>query len=166
MNSGFLRWLKVVLFGSALGLFFVLANLILWSFFPSANPLRHVQSGPPFRLSAGPVKQQLLFVIGSQLSAFRRDDYPAAYAFADSAMRSQISPATFEHLVKTSYPAIARSHAASFGIILDNGFEALVNVRITTRSGRNLRYRYFLHRESSGWKISGVIRVQAEGTTA
>jgi hypothetical protein len=167
MNPGskLLRWLKVTLFGCAFGLFLVAANFVLWSFLLGANPRGRARSGPPLRLSAGPVQQELDRVIGSQLSAFRRGDYAGAYAFADSVLQAQVSPAVFERMVKAGYPAIARSRSASFGVSLDNGEEAIVTVGIMSEPGRLLQYRYYLRREHGGWKISGVARVHAEGTT-
>jgi hypothetical protein len=159
-----LRWLKVTLLGCALGLLFVAADLVLLSFLTGANHGR-ARSGPPLRLSAGPVQQELARVIDSQLSAFRKGDYAGAYAFADSALQAQVSPAVFEHMVKTGYPAIARSRSASFGVSLDNGTEAIVTVGVMSQSGHLLQYHYLMRHEPAGWKISGVVRVRAEGTT-
>jgi hypothetical protein len=164
-DSRMLRWLKVVLLGCTLGLLLVAINLALWSFFMRAYPPGRARSAPFFQLSADPVKQQLVGVINSQLSAFRKGDYAGAYGLADSALRAQVSPATFQHMVENAYPAIARSRSASFGVILDNGDEAVVNVGITSQAGRMLQYRYILRREPAGWKISGVIRIPGQGTT-
>jgi Domain of unknown function (DUF4864) len=164
-DSKLLRWLKVTLFGCALGLFLVAANFILWSFLVRANPPGRPRSLAPFRLSAGPVEQELDRVIDSQLSAFRRGDYAGAYTYADSVLQAQVSPAVFERMVKTGYPAIARSRSASFGLSLDNGDEAVVTVGVRSEPGRLIQYRYYLRREHGGWKISGVVRVRAEGTT-
>src|SRR5580692_155478 len=167
MNSGpkLLRWLKVTLLGCALGLFLVTANFLLWSWLFDANRAGRMRSGPPLRLSAGSVQQELARVIDSQLSAFRKGDYTGAYAFADSALQAQVSPAVFEHMVKTGYPAIARSRSASFGVSLDNGTEAVVTVGVMSQSGHLLQYHYLMHHEPNGWRISGVVRVRAEGTT-
>jgi hypothetical protein len=164
-DSKLLRWLKVTLVGCALGLIFVAANLILWSFLLRENQAGRDRSGPPLRLSSEPVKQELARVIGSQLSDFRRGDYAGAYAFADSALQAQVSPALFEHMVKTGYPAIAESRSVSFGVSLDNGSEAIVTVGIMSQSGHLLQYHYFLLREHNGWRISGVVHVRAEGAT-
>ena len=167
MNSGpkLLRWLKVTLLGCALGLFLVTANFLLWSWLFDANRGGRMRSGPPLRLSAGSVQQELARVIDSQLSAFRKGDYADAYAFADSALQAQVSPAVFERMVKAGYPAIARSRSASFGVSLDNGTEAIVTVGVMSQSGHLLQYHYLLRREPGGWRISGVVRIHAEGTT-
>jgi hypothetical protein len=167
MNPGpkLFRWLKVTLLGCAFGLFLVTANFLLWSWLFDANRGGRMRSGPPLRLSAQSVQQELVRVIDSQLSAFRKGDYAGAYAFADSALQAQVSPAVFEHVVKTGYPAIARSRSASFGVSLDNGTEAVVTVGVMSQSGHLLQYHYLMHHEPNGWRISGVVRVRAEGTT-
>lgn len=165
-DSKLLRWLKVITLGCVLGLALVSADVLVWSLIRGANRPGHVRAGPPLLLSTEPVKAELVRVIGSQLSAFRRGDYTGAYAFADSNLQAQVTPAVFEHMVKTGYPAMARSRSASFGMILDNGVQAIVTVGIQTQSGRLIQYRYLLRREPDGWKISGVFRVRAEGSTA
>ena len=167
MNPGskLLRWLKVTLLGCVLGLLLVAANLVLWSFLRDAKRGAALRSGPPLHLSREAVQRELVRVIDSQLSAFRRGDYAGAYAFADSALQAQVSPAVFERLVKKGYPAIARSRSASFGVSLDNGDQAVVTVGILSQSGHLLQYHYLMHHEPNGWRISGVVRVRAEGTT-
>ena len=167
MNPGskLLRWVKVVLVGCALGLFLVAADLAVWSLLVRPGQARHLRAGPALVLSTEPVKAELVRVIDTQLSDFRRNDYAAAFAFADSDLQAQVTTNTFEHIVKTGYPAIARSRSASFGVMLDNGEEAVVAVSITSQSGRVTHYRYVLRHERSGWKISGVFRVPPQGRT-
>ena len=166
MNPGskLLRWLKVTLLGCVLGLLLVAANFALWSLLRDANR-GGARSGPPLHLSREAVQQELDRVINSQLSAFRKGDYTGAYAFADSALQAQVSPAVFERMVKTGYPAIVRSRSASFGVSLDNGKQAVVTVGILSQSGHLLQYHYLMHHEPNGWRISGVVRIRAEGTT-
>ncbi len=165
MNPGskLLRWVKVILLGCALGLILVAADMAVWSLLVRAGRHTNVRPGPPFSLSAEPVKLELVRVIGSQLSDFRRGDYAGAYAYADSDLQSQVTTNAFERIVKTGYPAIARSRSASFGVIVDNGEEALVTVGIMAESGRLIQYRYLLRHEQSGWRISGVFRVPPQG---
>src|SRR5277367_1791688 len=98
MNPGtkLLRWVKVVLLGCALGLFLVAADMAVWSLLVRAGRHANVRPGPPFSLSAEPVKLELVRVIDSQLSDFRRGDYAGAYAFADSDLQSQVTTNAFE----------------------------------------------------------------------
>ncbi len=167
MNPGskLLRWVKVIVVGCALGLFLVAADLAVWSLLVRAGRPGHVRAGPPLTLSTEPVKEELVHVIDSQLSDFRRDDYAAAFAYADSDLQSQVSTNGFEHIVKTGYPAIARSRSASFGVILDNGEEAVVTVGIVSQTGHVIHYRYLMRHEHGGWRISGVFRVPVQGRT-
>jgi Domain of unknown function (DUF4864) len=167
MNPGskLLRWVKVIVVGCALGLCLVAADMAVWSLLVRAGHPGHAHPGPPLLLSTEPVKQELARVIDSQLSDFRRDDYAGAYAYADSDLQAQVSTNAFERIVKTGYPAIAQSRSASFGVILDNGQEAVVTVGIISQSGHVMHYRYLLRHEHGGWRISGVFRVPIQGRT-
>ena len=166
MNSRSRRWLKVLLLGCALGVTLVGADVALWLLLPESWLPTRLRAQQPFRLSADPDKHELLEVVNSQLSAFRRNDYAAAYTYADSTMRARVSVTAFEQMVKTGYPFIAHSRSVSFGIIVDNGAQALVNVGIIGNSGRRMiQYRYLLRHEPGGWRISGVMRIPHEGIT-
>ena len=143
MRSGFhlWRWCKVVLLGCALGVLFAFINSQLW-YFPSH---RHV--APPFRLSDPSSGQELKRVVESQLSAFREGDFPGAYKYADSDLKAQMSLNAFERMVRTSFPVIARSQSVVFGVMVDNGEQAVVNTAIKGESGRMVHYQYMLRRE-------------------
>src|SRR3984957_18606990 len=129
-QSGFnlVRWIMVVTRGCSLGLLIVFVVL-------SAAPLRHNDDNirivhriemkqPAFKISEDEIEGQLRQVIEAQLTAFRQDDYARAYNFAGSALKTQVSLPAFERMVKSTYPAIAKSSAVQFGVILDNGEEA------------------------------------------
>jgi hypothetical protein len=73
-----------------------------------------------------------------------------------------VSLAAFERLVKAAFPQIARSRSAEYGIILDNGEDARVEVTIVGETGTRIHYQYVLHREHGGWKIGGVNEGQTE----
>ncbi len=159
-SSNLVRWLKVVALGCVLGLMFAFLGSVL-RVFPGMGGK---QTPPPFKLSEDSLKQELRQVIESQLSAFRRDDYRKAFNYADAAIHGQMSVRTFERMVRTAYPDIARSRSATFGVIFDNGEMAVVNLGITDQSGRTLHYQYVLIQEKGGWRISGVTRVKLGGT--
>jgi hypothetical protein len=159
----------VVTLGCSLGLLIVFVIL-------SAAPLRRNDDNirivhrielkqPAFKISEDEIEGQLRQVIEAQLTAFRQDDYARAYNFAGSALKTQVSLPAFERMVKSTYPAIAKSSAVQFGVILDNGEEALVNATIAGESGGLRHYQYILLRERSGWKIIGVTEVKSIGTT-
>ena len=53
--------------------------------------------------------------------------------------------AEFEMMVKTTYPVIAHSASAEYGLTLDSGEEAVVNVRIVSATdGQAVDYLYTL----------------------
>jgi len=136
------RWLALV--GAAL-----LALLWFVPAPPAADP-------PKLKPSTEAVKKELTGVIESQLAAFRDDDYKTAYTFAASGIKEQFPLSTFEQMVKTGYPVIAQSQSATFGVILDDGQQAVVNVTVKARSGKLARYQYLMIHEGKNWKITGV----------
>ena len=153
------RWPRIILLGCALGVVFVMIDLAIFGHFERIAYLA------PFKLSDEPVKQELERVIGSQLAAFRNGDYNRAYGYADSTLRQTFAPSAFREMVRTSYPAIAASASATYGIIFDNGRIAMVMVGITSHTGNVLHYEYLLRREPTGWRISGVTRIRPQTTT-
>ncbi len=123
------------------------------------------RSSPPLHPSQDPVRVELIAVIKSQLAAFRESDFPKAYSHATAGIKARFRLEAFELMVTSQYPSIAHSKTAVFGIILDNGDEAVVNVRIDGESSELADYRYLLKREKSAWKIQGVIRAITQGNT-
>ena len=170
-RSGFnlVRWIMVVTLGCSLGLLIIYAALNTPHLRPKDQTIRitHrvVLKEPAFQLSEDEIETELRRVIESQLTAFRQDDYARAYNFASSALKTRISLPAFERMVKSGYPFIAKSSAVQFGVILDNGEEALVNATIAGESGALRHYQYLLQRERSGWKIISVTEVKSIGMT-
>jgi Domain of unknown function (DUF4864) len=164
------RWVKTLTLGCIIGLlcFFwsqawqTSHRLTPKSFQTGRFLIRHPV--PALRLSTQQVKAELIQVVESQLSAFRKDDYPRAYTYAGSRFQNECPLPAFEAMVKKSYPFIARSQAAQFGVILDNGEEGVVNVGILDSAGRIHHYQYFLKWEHKAWKINGVKEARFEGT--
>ncbi|MDB6111840.1 MAG: hypothetical protein JWR69_3590 [Pedosphaera sp.] len=170
MNSRFnpVRWLKIVMLGCILGLLFVFWRVSL--IVPrdgnerSRARMSKLAPMPQGRLSDEAVRKELIEVIQSQLSAFRKHDYSKAYKYAASDIQSQVSLPAFERMVREGFPLLVRSSAVEFGVILDNGSQALVNVSLLSDSGRLIHYQYSLRRERAGWRITGVVRKPFEGT--
>ena len=117
---------------------------------------------PEVRDSTAEVKKALTEVIALQLTAFRNGDFAAAYTFAAGEIQAQFSAPAFEEMVKSAYPLIAHSGAADFGETVDNGEEAVVEVRIKGE-GRSGLFRYRLHKEGGKWRITGVFEVKPLG---
>ena len=107
--------------------------------------------------STSEVKVQLKTVVDGQLTAFRKGDWAAAYKFAAKGIRDKFSLADFEKMVRTNYAAIADSKESVFGLMMDDGKTALVNVRVVGKNEESLNYRYYLQREDQEWRISGVV---------
>ena len=169
MKPGFkpVRWLVVVLLGCVLGLLFVFISLSFVTPPAGGNGVPSVAiSSRRFQLTEDSRAKELTQVIESQLSAFRHDDYSKAYQYAARILTMQMSLAAFERMVKTGYPVIAHSRSAAFGVIFDNGDQAVVNVGIMGASGQIHHFRYFMDHENKSWKIRGVTEVRFEGTTA
>jgi hypothetical protein len=162
-----LRWLMVVGVGCILGFVFIFSVLFFW---PNDSTKRfpitrgnHGRFVSVLHLSGDRVKAELAQVVQSQLLAFRKDDFPKAYTYAGSRVHSEMPLPAFERMVRKGYPFIAQSRAVQFGVILDNGEEAVVNVGILDAAGRTHHYQYFLKLELTGWKINGVKEAKIEG---
>ena len=115
--------------------------------------------------SADAMKKKLHAVIRSQLEAFRRDDYPVAYVFAAPGIKSQFPAEAFEKMVRASYPLIAKSTEAAFGLTIDDGKTAVVTVRVVGQAKKAASYQYLLERVREEWRIAGVYELD-EATSA
>lgn len=93
----------------------------------------------------------------SQLDAFRRDDFDAAYRYASEEIREQFDRAAFEQMVRRGYPEIARAAAAEVAEArpATDGHVHLL-IRIHGANGRSIEAVYDMVREPAGWRINGV----------
>lgn len=166
------RWILVVTLGCSLGLLIVYA--IGWlrpiPALPNNQPSIYVQhkleSKPAeFKLTETAIESELKEIIEAQLAAFRKDDYPEAYKYAALSIKEQFPLPAFERMVKQGYPFIAQSSTAQFGVVVDNGKQAVVNVIVMGEGGRTRHYQYLMQREGAGWKICGVAEAKSSGTT-
>ena len=139
---------------------------------PSAPAAPDGTAAPPSAASPAPstphhssdaLKKELSAVIEGQLAAFRANDYPKAYTFAAAEIKGMFPVEDFEKMVRTNYAVIARSTSTDYGVAFDTGEEAVVNVRIQNAEKKSVEYQYLLKKEDSGWKISGVSEIKAEG---
>jgi hypothetical protein len=113
-------------------------------------------------LGAGPARAQhdlkaAADTILGQLEAFRRGDYDAAYTFASESIRQLFDRESFERMVKTGYPEIARSAGATVNqaTIAPNGRVYLI-MKIRGANGGRIEAIYELVWEGDRWKIAGV----------
>ena len=93
-----------------------------------------------------------------QLEAFRRGDYDAAYAFASESIREIFDRESFERMVKTGHPEIARSAVATVrqATIAPNG-RAYLTMKIRGANGGRIEAIYEMVWEDDRWKIAGVV---------
>lgn len=116
---------------------------------------------PPFQPSQAQVRRQVVNVIEGQFKALRDGDYARARSFAATALQAQFNVPAFERMVKEGYPVIAFWRALSVEAVQDNGREAVVEVFVQSQRGRFHRFRYWLLREETGWRINGVLEMPA-----
>ena len=114
-------------------------------------------------LGAGPARAQqdlkaAADTILGQLEAFRRGDYDAAYTFASESIRQIFDRESFERMVKTGYPEIARSAAATVNqaTVAPNGHAYLI-MKIRGANGSRIEAIYEMVWEEGRWKIAGVV---------
>ena len=166
------RWILVVTLGCSLGL--LLVYVVGWfrpmPALPDGAPniyvIHKLQAKPlEFRLSETEMESELTQVIEAQLAAFRHDDYPEAYKYAAASIKAQFPLPAFERMVKQGFPLLAQSSSAQFGVVVDNGQQAVVNVVVVGASGRMRHYQYLMQREAAQWRIVGVAEAKSTGMT-
>ena len=114
--------------------------------------------------STDAMKQTLHTVVKSQLEAFRRGDFAAAYVFAAPGIREKFPVAAFTEMVTKGYPEIATNAEVVFGLTFDDGERAVVNVRVVGKDKASRRYQYLLERAGKDWRISGVVPLEENET--
>jgi hypothetical protein len=93
-----------------------------------------------------------------QLEAFRRGDWPTAYGFASSTIRSRFTPEAFREMVTRSYAPIARPLQSR--ILATRVVDAqlgFVEIRVEGQNGDTVDAVYELVEEQGAWRINGVI---------
>ena len=118
---------------------------------------------PTGQPSTEALKKEFSQVIEAQLAAFRAGEYDKAYAFAASQIKDMFPVENFKEMVEAAYPVIAHSTTAEFGLAIDTGDEAVINVRVENADKKSVLYQYTLHKEEGTWKISGVSEVKSSG---
>ena len=92
-----------------------------------------------------------------QLEAFRRGDFDTAYTFASAEIKEQFDRETFELMVKSGYPEIARSASASIvGSLLAPSGLVYLTLKIRGSNGKSIEALYELVLQDGQWKINGV----------
>jgi VCBS repeat-containing protein len=121
---------------------------------------------PKLKLSRDVVKKDITAVIESQLAAFRANDFARAFTFAATSIKDHFSFEQFQDMVKRGYPSIAKSKSANFGVALDDGQQAVVDVSVKGDDDKAIRYEYMLVMEDGKWRITGVLQKASSGDEA
>jgi uncharacterized protein DUF4864 len=102
-----------------------------------------------------------------QLTAFRRDDWAAAYAYASATIQSRFDLEAFRQMVTGGYAPIARSTTATVSHVeVVDPSHGLVEVRVEGANGEMIDALYELVDEQGQWRINGVLTRPVEGATA
>lgn len=126
------------------------ALLVLLAFTPTARA--------DWRLSPKDVREEVKSVVTGQLAAFRREDIPAAYAFASTSIKQQFRLPVYERMIRRGYAPLLGHAGAEPGVVRDNGGGmAMLSVSVRVPDGQVLRYRYHLLHEDGRWFVSGVM---------
>lgn len=101
-------------------------------------------------------------VIRQQLEAFRKNDFEAAYGFAFSGIREQLTRAEFEAMVRVGFAAMVKPGLVEFGGTEVVEGNAMVRLQLTAEDGTTSAYQYSLEKEKGGWRIAGVIPIESK----
>jgi hypothetical protein len=127
--------------------------------------------GPPGRAGEGTagmraskpeVRTEVVAVIEAQLAAFRAGELKKAHGYGSAALRAQRPLRAFVAIVQNSYPEIFTNTRAEFGLVRDDGQQAMVRVHVFAKEG-DAAYDYGLVKERAGWRISSVLPHDARG---
>jgi len=96
-------------------------------------------------------------VITQQIDAFRRDDGPAAFAFAAPGIQSQFgTPERFLDMVRRAYPPVHRPRAVEFSELLQRDGGIVQQVELVGPDGATRLALYTMERDGAGhWRIAG-----------
>lgn len=120
----------------------------------------------PDKPSTPAVKDEIVSVVDAQLQAFRAGDFAKAYSFAAIDIRNSFPLEKFEQMVRQGYGPISKSRKSEFGICLDDGDQAVLNVTVEGADGTRTQYQYYLVKEEKGWRISAVKDMAAGASRA
>ncbi len=103
-------------------------------------------------------------VIEQQIAAFRRDDAPAAFAFASPAIQAHFgSPETFMRMVQTSYSPVYHPREVSFRTAKPSEAGIVQEVSVTAEDGTVVTALYLMEHERDGtWRINGCVLTSSE----
>ena len=103
-------------------------------------------------------------VIRDQMAAFRRDDAPAAFAFAAPNIQGLFGndPEQFLAMVRHAYQPVYRPRTTQFGIVETVQGQVVQHVEVEGPDGIARTALYSMQRNSDGvWRISGCVLTES-----
>ncbi len=120
--------------------------------------------GGPARAQLAPADRAAIeAVIAGQIEAFRRDDGPAAFAFAAPGIQAMFgTPERFMGMVRNAYPPVYRPRQVEFAGIEPQDGDWVQAVELVGPDGDAQRALYTMQRGPDGaWRIAGCVLVRS-----
>ncbi|MGB3553694.1 MAG: DUF4864 domain-containing protein [Jannaschia sp.] len=96
-------------------------------------------------------------VIGDQITAFRADDFDAAFDHAAPGIRGMFGTSeNFGRMVREGYPMVWRPGSVEYLPARQSGVGWMQEVLVTDADGRLHKLAYLMVQTPDGWKIAGV----------
>ena len=96
-------------------------------------------------------------IIGSQIEAFKVDDFSTAFTFASPTIQQLFgNPTNFGAMVSQGYPMVWRPSSVQYMDLRKDGGRYFQNVLVTDASGASHMVEYQMIETADGWKINGV----------
>ena len=106
-------------------------------------------------------------VIGSQIEAFKMDDFSQAFTYAAPNIRGIFgTPENFGRMVTQGYPMVWRPADVTYLDLRQEGGRYVQTVRIEDAQGAVHFLAYAMIETADGWKIGGVQILEAPGVSA
>ncbi len=107
-------------------------------------------------------KAAIRSVIGQQIEAFRRDDAPAAFAFASPSIQKMFgTPELFLDMVRRTYPPVYRPRSVEYGELTQDSGRIVQHVELTGQDGQPQLALYEMERDGDAWRIAGCTLVRS-----
>mmetsp|Transcript_29471 Transcript_29471/g.57739 ORF Transcript_29471/g.57739 Transcript_29471/m.57739 type:complete len:134 (-) Transcript_29471:398-799(-) len=106
-------------------------------------------------------------VIGSQIEAFKADDFARAFEFASPSIRGIFqTPENFGRMVAQGYPMVWRPAEVTYLELREIGGALWQKIEIVDGDGAVHYLDYQMIETAEGWKISAVRFAEASGLNA
>lgn len=106
-------------------------------------------------------------VIGSQIEAFKMDDFAQAFTYAAPNIQGIFgTPENFGRMVTQGYPMVWRPADVTYLDLRQEGGRYVQTVRIEDAQGVVHFLAYAMIETADGWKIGGVQILEAPGVNA